>query len=174
MKSAIYAGSFDPFTNGHLDIVRKASEIFDHVIILVACNPKKPNALFTLEERMNVIMKSLVDVKLNEQGVSVRSMSGGLIVQTAKTLGVNHLVRGLRPLGDFEPEYNMAMINGDLAQDKDFKLETVFLLADPKTAHMSSSLVREVWSNGGDITRFVPKPVLKKLESRLVNKETWR
>lgn len=161
MKSAIYAGSFDPFTNGHLSIVKKALTIFDHLHIMIANNPNKVGFLDTFYREMAIRETLKANQIVNAEPVVCQY----LVAQLAGQLNVCHLVRGLRPCGDFENEYNMARINQDIAQDYGRKLETVFILADPYTAHVSSSLVRELYGHGGDIRNYVSQETLRVINS---------
>lgn len=153
MKSAIYAGSFDIFTNGHKAILARALRIFDHVTLLVAISPSK-KTLFTIDERMKMLREIFAD----EPRVSVDKWEG-LTTQYAMDHNIQFLIRGLRPTGDFDSEYMMARINHKLNRD----LETVFLISDSKTDYISSSMVKEVLSYGGPIDDFVPPIVLKYL-----------
>ncbi len=151
MKKAIYAGTFDPFTNGHDDILSRALGIFNEVTVLVAVSPTKA-PLFTLEQRVEMIGRHFSS---NER-VKVDSCKG-LIVDYAKKHNINHLVRGLRPTGDFEIEFQMAAMNTALYRE----FETVFLATGGDHYFVSSSLVKEVIKHKGDITPFVPKMILE-------------
>jgi pantetheine-phosphate adenylyltransferase len=159
MRKAIYAGSFNPFTYGHLSIVEKGAAIFDALHIVIGVNSNKPSDFLPVVERQRAIEQTLSEVSLYNVTVLEHN---GLIADLAQSINVTHLVRGLRPLGDFENEYNMAMINRDLREG--FPLETVFLLADPATAHMSSTFVRELLRFGASVERFVPPAVWKVLK----------
>ncbi len=153
MRRAVYAGTFDPFTNGHLDIVERALKIFDEVTILVAVSPsKKP---FLEKDKRVELLESLFK---NEQKVKVDSW-GGLIVEYARQNNINSIVRGLRPTGDFEIEFQMASMNRKINHDCD----TVFLMTSEKLYYISSSLVKEVFNHGGDISPFVPTIVLDEM-----------
>ena len=149
MKIAIYPGSFDPITNGHLDILKSGSEIFDKVIIAVANNGDKKGFLKT-EERIELIKKSITDLS----NVEVDTFKG-LTVDYAKKKGANILLRGLRTSFDFEYELQLSQTNNALSKD----LKTVFLITKPEYNFISSSMVREVLLNHGDISQFVPKAV---------------
>lgn len=149
-KIALFPGSFDPFTNGHLDTVERAAKLFDQVVIAVATNTSK-NALFTLEEKMTFI-KSTVDYLEN---VSVTEHSGGLTVELAKEIGAVTLLRGLRNNADFEYESTIATMNK--IQYKD--IETIFLMSNEKYRFLSSSLIKEVAMFGGDVSTLVPAVV---------------
>jgi pantetheine-phosphate adenylyltransferase len=157
-KCALYAGTFDPFTNGHLDIVTRACGIFDQVIILVAVSPNKKPFMST-EQRVAVLKKLFA----HEPKVSVDSWTG-LIVEYARQKNIGSIVRGLRPTGDFEIEFQMASMNRKINPECD----TVFLMTSEKLYYISSSLVKEVYTHGSDISAFVPPLVheeLKKLKS---------
>lgn len=150
-KKAIYAGTFDPFTNGHLDIVNRALTVFDEVVILIAVSPtKKP--LFSVDERVKMIS----DLFENNSSVSVDKWDG-LIVEYARKVGIKSLVRGLRPTGDFENEFQMASMNKKLYEE----IETLFLMTGPENYFVSSSLVREIQKHGKDISEFIPKEIYK-------------
>lgn len=157
MKRALYAGTFDPFTNGHLDIVRRAVGIFDELVILVAVSPTKKPFMST-EARVSVLKQLFA----HEPKVKVDSWAG-LIVEYARQNNIGSIVRGLRPTGDFEIEFQMASMNRKINPDCD----TVFLMTSEKLYYISSSLVKEVYTHNGDITPFVPPLVheeLKKLK----------
>jgi pantetheine-phosphate adenylyltransferase len=158
MKKAVYAGTFDPFTNGHLDIVQRALKVFDEIIILIAVSPnKKP--LMSTETRLEVLKNLFKD----ELRVKVESWSG-LTVEYARKNQIGSIIRGLRPTGDFEVEFQMASMNRRINPDCD----TVFFTTSEKLYYISSTLVKEVFYHNGDITGFVPKVVyeeLKKIKS---------
>jgi pantetheine-phosphate adenylyltransferase len=151
---ALYAGTFDPFTNGHLDIVQRAVKIFDQLVILVAVSPTK-NPFMSTEARVEVLKKLFA----HEPKVKVESWSG-LVVEYARQHKINSIVRGLRPTGDFEIEFQMASMNRKINPDCD----TVFLMTSEKLYYISSSLVKEVYNHNGDITPFVPPLVLEELK----------
>lgn len=153
-KRALYAGTFDPFTNGHLDIVQRALKIFDELVVIVAVSPtKKP--LLSTEQRVNVLKKLFV----HEPKIRVESWTG-LIVEYARQNKINSIVRGLRPTGDFEIEFQMASMNRKINPDCD----TVFLMTSEKLYYISSSLVKEVFMHNGDISSFVPPLVQEELK----------
>ncbi|MGN1125392.1 MAG: pantetheine-phosphate adenylyltransferase [Candidatus Gastranaerophilaceae bacterium] len=156
MKTAIYPGSFDPITNGHLDVLKTSSEIFDKVIIAVANNPTK-NGLLTVEERVEVI-KQCVE---NFENVEVDSFEG-LTVEYAKQKGAKVLIRGLRAVSDFEFEMQLSQTNSALEKD----IKTIFLTTRPKYNFISSSSVKEVFDFGGDISKFVPEVVVNYLKNK--------
>lgn len=153
-KRALYAGTFDPFTNGHLDIMQRALKLFDEVIVLVAVSPTKSPFMST-EKRLEVLNKLFA----HEPKVKVDSWSG-LIVEYARQNKIGSIVRGLRPTGDFEIEFQMASMNRKINPECD----TVFLMTGEKLYYVSSSLVKEVFTHNGDITSFVPPIVLEELK----------
>ena len=160
MKKAIYPGTFDPVTNGHLDIIERASNLFDHVVVGVAASPSK-NTLFDLEERVTLLKQ----VCQSHSNVSVLGFSG-LLVNFAKQQNANVLVRGLRTTMDFEYEFGLTTMYRRLMPN----LESIFLTPAEEYAFLSSTLVREVAIHGGDVTQFVPKVV----NSNLVKKAKTR
>ena len=160
MSIAIYPGSFDPITNGHLDIATRAAKIFDKVIIGVYDIPNKP-LLFTTEERVKFIKQAIADLP----NVEVESYSG-LTIDFAKRVKAQAMVRGLRMSADFEREFDMAMMNKRLYPE----LETVCLMARVEYQFLSSSLLKEAASLGGDIDDFVPKHVALALKRRFQGK----
>lgn len=149
MKIAIYPGSFDPFTNGHLDILKSGAEIFDKVIIAVSYNINKKGFL-SVDERVDLIKRCVSNIP----NIEVDSFEG-LTVDYAKKKGANTLLRGLRTSFDFEYELQLSQTNNALNKE----LKTVFLITKPEYNFISSSMVREVLLNNGDISQFVPKPV---------------
>lgn len=156
MKIAIYPGTFDPITNGHLDILERALKLFDKVIITVAKNPSK-QPLFSQEERRSMIRSAVKRYK----NVEV-DMFDGLLVEYARKKKATSLVRGLRAISDFEFELQMALMNRKL----DSTLETVFLMPNEKYTYLNSSIIREIARLGGDVRDFVPKTVLKALTEK--------
>ncbi len=157
MKIAIYPGSFDPITYGHLDILKNASEIFDKVIIAVAHNGAKTGFL-SVEERVELIKKSVKDI----ENVEVDSFEG-LTVEYAKKHDANVLIRGLRAVSDFEFEMQLSQTNSALCDE----IKTVFLTTKPKYNFISSSTIKEIYANGGDISKFVPEAVDKYLNEKI-------
>ena len=153
-KRAVYAGTFDPFTNGHLDIVQRAIKMFDELIVLVAVSPSKKPFMST-ETRVEILEKLFA----NEPKIKVESWSG-LIVEYARQNDIHSIVRGLRPTGDFEIEFQMASMNRKINPDCD----TVFLMTSEKLYYISSSLVKEVFNHNGDISSFVPTLVYEALK----------
>lgn len=156
MKIAIYPGSFDPITNGHLDILKRASGIFDKVIIAVARNSEK-HGFLTVDERIELIKKSVKGIK----NVEVDAFEG-LTIEYAKKFGAEVLIRGLRAVSDFEYEMQLSQTNSALAPD----IQTVFLITKPEYNFISSSTIKEILVNGGDISNFVPKPVCEYLNKK--------
>lgn len=165
MKKAIYPGSFDPVTLGHIDVIERASKLFDHLTIGVLSNISK-TPLFSTEERVNM----LKEVTKHIDNVEIRSF-GGLTVDLAKECGANAVVRGLRAVTDFEYELQIAQLNRVINSD----IDTVFLITDLKYAYLSSSSVKEVAVYGGDISQFVTpyveEEVKKKFEEKMKGKE---
>lgn len=153
MSLAIYPGSFDPITKGHIDVLKKAVKIFDKVIIAVSINPAK-NAMFSIEERIDMIKQSIEEMK----NVEVDSFDG-LTAEYARKKGAKAIIRGLRAVSDFEYEMQMAQMNNSLYDE----IETVFLVPKSKYNFISSSIVKEVSKLGGDIDKFVTAPVSKYL-----------
>ncbi|RKX54635.1 MAG: pantetheine-phosphate adenylyltransferase [Thermotoga sp.] len=155
MKKAIYPGTFDPITNGHIDVIKRALKIFDGLVICVMINPNK-KSLFSIEERMNMVRASVKDI---DSRIEV-SHFGGLLVDYVKKVGIFSVVRGLRALSDFEYEFQMALANRKLLP----RMETVFLMTSEKYMYVTSSAVKEIAMFGGDVSCFVPQPVSKRLK----------
>ncbi len=155
MKIAIYPGSFDPITLGHKDVIERASNLFDKVIVLVLNNSSK-NPMFNLEERMEFIKRCV-----NLDNVSIDTYSG-LLVDYAKEHNANAIIKGLRAVSDFDNEFQQALINKSLYP----KIETLFLPAKGENMFLSSSMVKEVCTLGGDISSFVPNEILKDIIER--------
>ena len=155
-KVALYAGSFDPITNGHTDLIMRSLEFVDRLVVAVAENVQK-QALFTTDERKALISAALGDYPR----VEVRSFHG-LLVEFALSLNVRMVIRGLRAVSDFEYEYQMALMNRHLAPS----LETVFMVPSLDTTYISSSMVREVAKFGGDITSLVHPVVAAALKTK--------
>ena len=158
-KIAVYPGTFDPFTFGHLDVVKRSSKLFDKIIVSVAVNNNK-SALFDLDERIKIIS----DVILNEKDLDKIEIRGfkGLLVDHVIDVGAVAVLRGLRALSDFEYEFQMAGINTRLSSD----FETIFLMASENQQFVASRFVKEIHSLGGDVSSFVPKIVMDHLESK--------
>ena len=157
-KRAIYPGSFDPVTYGHIDLIKRATHIFNEVIVAVAHNPsKKP--LFNLQERVAMIKEATRKVK----GIRVETFDG-LVVEFARRKKVRVIIRGLRMISDFEYELQMALTNRRLAED----VETIFLMPSEGFSFLSSTLLKEAASLGADISSFVPGFVEKRLKEQLL------
>ncbi len=157
MKTAVYPGTFDPVTNGHLDIIRRAAELYDEVIIGVLHNSAK-TPLFSVEERVNILEKATRDIP----GVKVMSFSG-LSVEFARQCNAKVIVRGLRAVTDFEYELQMAQTNRVLAPT----IDTTFLTTSLEYAYLSSTTVKEVARFDGDISKFVPEFVAEEIHKRM-------
>ena len=153
MKIAVYPGSFDPITNGHLEILDRALNIFDKVIMLVAVNPNKKTR-FSAEERVAMIKEAV-----NNPRVEVDSFDG-LTVKYAKEHGAHHLIRGLRAVTDFEYEFSLASANDYI----DESIDTVFLMSKVEKSFINSSMIMELYQSGVDISALVPASVLKRLK----------
>jgi len=153
----LYPGSFDPFTNGHLDVVRRAARLFDELVVAVAANPEKRQPLFAPEERAEMIGEAVADLP----NVEV-STYRGLTVDYARERGVAALVKGLRLPSDFEAEFQQALMNRELAPE----IETVFLMSGFAQIFVSSSILKDVASRGRDVSQFVPPVVAKRLEEK--------
>ena len=149
MNAAIYPGSFDPVTLGHLDIIKRASKIFDKLIVAVLNNKQKA-CVFPVEQRVEFLKRCVADLPNVEIG-----LSGGLLVDYASKMGVNVIVKGLRAISDFESEFQQALINRKMVHD----LDTVFLTTSYKYLYLSSSVVREIGSLGGNISDFIPSEI---------------
>jgi pantetheine-phosphate adenylyltransferase len=159
---AIYPGSFDPITNGHIDIIRRALRVFPRVTVAVAYNPNKDAAMFTPEERVDMIRRALADVG---DRVVADSFTG-LLVDYAERIGAQVLIRGLRAVSDFEYEFQMTMMNRHLKP----KIETVFMMAGEQYFYTSSRLVKEVATFGGDVRNLVPDFVVDRFAERIAKK----
>ena len=160
MTVAIYPGSFDPITNGHLDIATRAAKLFDKLVIGIYDTPNKP-ILFNTEERVELAKKSVI----NLPNIEVEAFSG-LVVDFARKVGAQTMVRGLRMSADFDREFDMAMMNKKLNPD----LELVCLMANLQYQFLSSSLLKEAASLGGNINNLVPEPVAIALRKKVQNK----
>ena len=161
-KIAVYAGSFDPATYGHIDIIKRAVRIFDQIIIAVAHNTEK-EPLFSVKERVSMIKK----VTRNIPNVKVDDFAG-LAVDYVSRSGANVLIRGLRMVSDFEYEFQMALTNRKLNE----KIETIFLMPNEIYSYLSSTLIKEAASLDADISNFVPGFIAKKLKAKLKAKAT--
>ena len=155
-RNAIYAGSFDPVTVGHVDLIRRGSRLYDELIVAVGNNPAK-KYWFDIDMRTHLIAESVGDL----DNVTVVPFTG-LLVAAAEQLGADVILRGLRALSDFDLEFRNGLANRDLSG-----IETVFLLTDPKNIFISSSLVKEIAMNGGDVHAYVPPNVVAAIQRRL-------
>jgi len=156
MKVAVYPGTFDPITNGHIDIIERSLRVFDHVVVAIALNPRK-GPLFSLTERMEMVQEATRGLG----DLSIEPFEGLLVDYVRQKKGVA-VIRGLRAVSDFEYELQMALMNRKL--DRHF--ETVFLMPSEEFSYLTSTIVREVASYGGDISQLVPKGVAEKLTAR--------
>lgn len=157
IRSAIYPGTFDPITNGHIDLIKRAAQIFERVIVAVAINSHK-QPLFSIEERLDMVRRSTKGIK----EVTVESFDG-LVIDFARRKKIKILIRGLRMISDFEYEFQMALTNRRLAQD----IETVFLMPSEHYSFLSSKLLKEAASLGADLSSFVPAFVEKRLKEKI-------
>lgn len=161
MRRAIYPGSFDPITNGHLDVIARARKLFDEVVIAVAHNVEK-EPLFTLEERLQLLRDALGE----EAGIRIGQFEG-LLVDFAVAQQANAVIRGLRAVSDFEFEFQMALMNRKLRGN----VETIFLMPKEEYTYLSSRLVKEIARLGGDVSAFVPTAVAKALANKMTKHE---
>ena len=161
MATYIYPGSFDPVTNGHMDIIKRASGMCSKLVVAVGHNRQK-SAMFTYEERLEMLSEAAaaIDVRRSIEVVGFE----GLLADFAKQSGAGVIVKGLRALSDFEYEFQMALLNKHL----DDTLETIFLMTDTKYTYLSSSAVKELAENGGNLNGLVPANVIHKLSERYV------
>jgi len=155
---AIYPGSFDPITNGHVDLVKRTLRVFDQVTVAIATNPDKDHCLFSVQERLDMINEVFAGLK----GRATADSFQGLLVDYAESKGSTVVIRGLRAISDFEYEFQMAMMNHRLKP----KLETLFMMTGESEFYTSSRLVKEVVSLGGDVSGLVPDNVLTKLKAK--------
>jgi pantetheine-phosphate adenylyltransferase len=159
-RIAVFPGSFDPMTNGHLDIVERSLEIFDRVIVAIASNAAKDSALFSVEDRLEMIREVTRSPRVAAEAFS------GLLVDYVERSKATAIVRGLRAVADFEYEFQMAMMNRHLKP----RIETIFIMASEAHFYTSSRLVKEVASLGGDVTGLVPERVRRRLVRKLAEK----
>ncbi len=157
MRTAIYPGSFDPLTNGHLDVVQRAAKLFDRVIVAVAKNESK-SPLFTLEERVTLVTGAVADLS----NVETDSFDG-LLVEYVAAKKARAIVRGLRAVSDFEFEFQLALMNRKL----DENIETIFMMPKDTYTFLSSRIVKEIARLGGDVSQFVPANVQAALKNKL-------
>ena len=160
-KIAVYPGSFDPFTIGHLDIAERASELFDELVIAVVHNPNK-TPMFSLVDRVELVEQTLSEAGLS--GIRVVALESGLLVDLCTDVGADVIVKGARSATDVDFEFPMAQINSELSG-----IETAILISAPELSHISSSLVRQLAQNGGDVRKYVAKPVQKLIEKKFKN-----
>ena len=159
-KIAIYPGSFDPVTNGHLDVISRAAKIFDEIVVAVTGHDLK-DPLFTIEDRVRMLQESTRRWKeVRAEGFT------GLLVHYARKKGATAIIRGLRAVSDFEYEFQMALMNRHLSREKRYNLETVYLMPDEKYTYLSSTLVKEVAKLGGNVKNFVPPSIEKELKKK--------
>jgi pantetheine-phosphate adenylyltransferase len=156
---ALYPGTFDPPTNGHLDLIQRGARLFDHLTIAILVNPVK-NPLFTVEERVEMLKEATAGIG----NVSVATFDG-LMVDFARRQGASAVLRGIRAISDYEHEFQMALMNRRLAPE----IETVFLQPAGRYSFVSSRMVKEVFSFGGDVNGLVPPNVLERLRARIPN-----
>ena len=162
MKTAVYPGTFDPITYGHIDVIKKSLKIFDKLIIATTNNSDK-NYFFSIEERVNIINNSLFkDLKFDKKKIKVISFDN-LTIQLCKTYKAKVIIRGLRAVSDFEYEFQLAGMNKKLNSN----IETMFLMSDVENQIISSKFVKEIASLGGNLDRFVTKSTAKLLQNKL-------
>ena len=159
MRTALYAGSFDPITNGHLDIIRRAASLFDKLVVTVARNASK-SPLFTIDERIVMVQQACKDL----ENVEVSTFTG-LLKDAVTDFGASCVVRGLRSVSDYEHESQMAMMNRELNP----QCETGFFMPSPKLSYVSSRMIREIATFEGDVSAFVPAEIAQRLKQRLKN-----
>lgn len=154
MRLAVFPGSFDPITNGHIDLVERAVPLFDKIVVSVGINNQK-TALFTLEQRMKWLTKSFE----NYPTISIDTFEG-LTVNYCKKIGANFLLRGLRQSSDFDYEKTISQLNQIIGDN----IETIFLISKPEFSHISSTIVREIIKGHGDVSKFVPEFIAEEIE----------
>jgi len=163
MNTAIYPGTFDPITFGHIDVIKKSTNIFDKVVVATTDNINK-NYYFSINERLDIIHNSLFkDLKLNKKKIKIISFDN-LTIDLCKKYKANTIIRGLRAVSDFEYEFQLAGMNKKL----NTKIETMFLMSDVENQIISSKFVKEIASLGGNINRFVTKSTVKMLKNKIL------
>jgi pantetheine-phosphate adenylyltransferase len=164
-RTALYAGSFDPVTNGHVDVIRGAAKLCDRLVIAIGTHLGK-QPLFTVEARLEML-RAICDSIAKKEKVTIETVTfNDLVVSAAKRAGATILIRGLRDASDFDYEMQMAGMNGSLSA----KIQTVFLPATPATRPITATLVRQIAAMGGDVSAFVPAPAAKRLAARFSRK----
>ena len=160
IKRAIYPGTFDPVTNGHISLIERGSQLFDELIVAVSMSAGK-NPFFDFEERLKLMQESVTKI---DPGSSIKVIGfEGLLAELAEEMHANAIIRGLRAVSDFEYEFQMALMNRKLARN----VETVFLMPSLSWVYLSSTIVKDVAINGGDIAGLVPAPVKKAFKKKL-------
>ena len=161
MKLALYPGSFDPLTYGHLGVAERASKLTETLIIGVAINPLK-EPVFTIDERLQMVKNATGHLK----NVRVEKLDG-LLVEFARKVGAQTIVRGLRAVSDFDYEFQMALTNRKLSRD----IDTIFLVTSPEYSFLSSTMIKQIGRLGGDITPFVPEEVARKIKEKFADED---
>jgi len=157
LKIAVYAGSFDPITNGHIDIIERAAKVFDRVYVAVAAANDEKHPLFSLEERLEMVRESVRGIPRVEA-----EQFSGLLVDYVRKRGASVVVRGLRAVSDFEYEFQMAQMNKELYPE----METLFMMTRTTHAYLSSRIIKEIASYGGDVSQMVPACVNQRLKEK--------
>lgn len=165
-RVALYPGTFDPVTLGHLDIIQRAVKLFDHLVIGIANNPSKSQA-FTIEERIEMVRRETLPFAGGGRATIAVDTFDTLLIHFAREVGATVIVRGLRAVSDFEYEFQMVGMN----QRLDPEIETVFLMADPRHQAIASRLVKEIASFGGDVSAFTTPPVADALRKRFARRK---
>ncbi len=160
---ALYPGSFDPVTSGHIDVIERAARVFGEVVVAVAPNPAKESPMFTVEERIEMLREATKHVP----NVRIESFGETLLVDYAREIGARVMVKGLRAVSDFEYEFQMALMNRNLAPE----VETVFMATGAEYSYLSSSLVKQIARLGGAVTGLVPENVARKLGEKLSQRQ---
>ena len=164
-RTAFYAGSFDPVTNGHVDVIRAACRLADRLVIAIGTHPGK-QPLFSIQDRLDMLKEICAPIGKKENVEIETATFDKLVVSAAKKAGATMLIRGLRDGSDFDYEMQMAGMNGEMAP----KIQTVFLPASPATRPITATLVRQIAGMGGDVSAFVPAAVEKRLRARFAKK----